>query len=215
MDLTAQRQPDSQPRASRTSRILALFDFDGTLTEKDTLTEFISFFCRKENRKYLKSVFHIPMWLFNKLGVISNQRARRELIKIYFRGTSADLLCNIAEEFVAQKLPQLLNLKALEKLQWHREQGHEVVIVSATPSVWIRIWANELNIRVIATELEVNEGVYSGKFATRNCNGTEKVKRIRAALRLSEYNYIYAYGDSGGDKQMLNLADESYYRLFN
>jgi phosphatidylglycerophosphatase C len=214
MDLTAQRQPDSQPRASRTSRILALFDFDGTLTEKDTLTEFIRFFCRKENRKYLKSFFHIPMWLFNKLGVISNQRARRELIKMYFRGTPTDLLCSIAEEFVAQKLPQLFNQKALEKLQWHKEQGHEIVVVSATPSLWIRIWAYDLNIKVIASELEIYEGVYSGKFSTRNCNGAEKVKRIKAALRLNEYNYIYAYGDTGGNKQMLNLADESYYKSF-
>ncbi len=214
MDLTAQRQPDEQPRASRTSRILALFDFDGTLTDKDTLSEFIKFFCKQINRKYLKSFLHLPIWLFHKLGVISNQRARRELIKMYFRGTSTEIMSEIVEEFIAQRLPQFLNPNALAKLQWHKEQGHDIVIVTATPGMWIRGWAYDQDIRVLATELEVHNGFYTGKFATKNCNGAEKVRRIRASLRLTEYNYIYAYGNSKGDKQMLDLADESHYKTF-
>jgi phosphatidylglycerophosphatase C len=214
MDLTAQRQADEQPRSTPTSKILVLFDFDGTLTEKDTLDEFIRFFSKRRKIKYVKSVLHIPIWIFNKLGIISNQRARRELIKMYFRGVKTESINKIIEDFTYQRLPYLLNPKAMEKLQWHREQEHHIVVVSASPGMWIRTWTDEMQIMLIATELEVHNATYTGKLATKNCSGAEKVRRIKAALRLHEYNYIYAYGDSKGDKQMLELADESFFKFF-
>lgn len=215
MDSTAQRQPDQQPEASRTSKILALFDFDGTITHKDTLVEYISFFCTQQKWKYLNSLLYFPLWFCNRLGLVSNQRTRRELIRIYLKGTHINVISSIATEFAKQKLPTLLNQQAMEKIQWHQEQGHHVVIVTPTLGWWVRTWAYQQDITVIATELAVDEhGYCTGKLLNKYCTGSEKVRRIRATLRLNEYNYIYAYGDSRGDRQMLGLADESYYKKF-
>ena len=46
----------------------------------------------------------------------------------------------------------------------------------------------------------------TGEFKGKNCNGEEKVKRIKAHLMLSEYDEILAFGDSSGDEAMLSLA---------
>jgi phosphatidylglycerophosphatase C len=211
----AQRQPDQQPAATRTSKVLALFDFDGTITNKDTFVEYISFFCTQKKWKYLNSLLYFPLWLCNRLGLISNQRTRRQLVRIYLKGTHINVISDIAAEFVKQKMPQLLNPKALEKIRWHQEQGHQVVIVTPTLGWWVRNWAYQHNITVIATELAVNEDGYcTGKLLNKYCTGAEKVRRIRATIRLVEYSYIYAYGDSSGDKAMLRLANESYYKKF-
>jgi phosphatidylglycerophosphatase C len=62
--------------------------------------------------------------------------------------------------------------------------------------------------------LEVKNGVVTGKIDGKNCNGKEKAKRIKQAINLNEYDSIYAYGDSAGDKQMLALATYTYYKNF-
>jgi phosphoserine phosphatase len=51
--------------------------------------------------------------------------------------------------------------------------------------------------------------------ASCNCYGEEKVRRIRASYNLDEFNHIYAYGDSEGDKAMLDLAHEHDYKHFS
>jgi phosphoserine phosphatase len=67
---------------------------------------------------------------------------------------------------------------------------------------------------IIATRLEIVDNRLTGKLASPNCYGPQKVERIRAALDLSRYGRIFAYGDSRGDREMLALADEKHYRFF-
>ncbi len=212
--LLAQRQPDEQPCTAPTSKVLVLFDFDGTLTKKDTLSEFIRFFCKKEAKKYWTFFQYAPIWLFKKLGFISNQRARRKLIALYFGGVPIEKLEKVANEFSLYKLPQLLKPQAYEKLLWHLKQEHEVVVVTPTPSLWLESWCNQLHIRLIASELEVQKEVCTGRLATRNCNGAEKARRIKILLDIDEYSCIYAYGKNRGDKQMLQLANERFLRRY-
>ena len=62
---------------------------------------------------------------------------------------------------------------------------------------------------------EIKNGKLTGKFSTKNCFGIEKVNRIKEKYNLSEYNVIYAYGNSSGDKEMLSIANEKYYKRFD
>jgi phosphoserine phosphatase len=55
-------------------------------------------------------------------------------------------------------------------------------------------------------------GMITGRFLTRSCSGKEKARRVRERYDLSRYEYVYAYGDNAGDRAMLDLADEKYYR---
>ena len=79
---------------------------------------------------------------------------------------------------------------------------------------WVKPWCDKNNIDLISTRLEVKDNKLTGKFATKNCYGREKVNRVKEAYDLSQYNHIYAYGDSRGDRELLALADESFYKPF-
>jgi phosphatidylglycerophosphatase C len=67
---------------------------------------------------------------------------------------------------------------------------------------------------MIAIRIEFVDGKITGKFATINCFGIEKVNRTKERFDLSEYSYIYTYGDSSGDKVMLSISIASYFKYF-
>jgi HAD superfamily phosphoserine phosphatase-like hydrolase len=102
----------------------------------------------------------------------------------------------------------------MERIQWHKAQGHKVVIVSASIACWLKPGCDRNGLELIATKLEIKEGIVTGKLLTRNCYGIEKVNRVKEKYRLDDYETIYAYGDSRGDKELLELANESFYKPF-
>ena len=102
----------------------------------------------------------------------------------------------------------------MQKIKWHQEQGHKVVIVSASMESWLKTWCDKNNIDLISTRLEIKDNNLTGKFATKNCSGLEKANRVNEVYDLNDYNYIYAYGDSRGDQELLALADKSFYKPF-
>jgi HAD superfamily hydrolase (TIGR01490 family) len=108
----------------------------------------------------------------------------------------------------------LLRPGAVDKLKWHQQQGHEVVIVSASPTHWLKPWCDIHGFTCISTELEIVDHKITGKINGLNCHGEEKVRRIREKYLLSSFDAIYAYGDTEGDKPMLAIAGFSYYKPF-
>ncbi len=104
--------------------------------------------------------------------------------------------------------------KPWKRLHGHKEQSHKVVIVSASIECWLKPWCDENNLDLIAIKLEIKDGITTGKFFAKNCYGIEKANRVNKVYSLSDYNHIYAYGDSRGDKELLELADESFYKPF-
>ena len=67
---------------------------------------------------------------------------------------------------------------------------------------------------LIATKLASENNRLTGKFATKNCSGVEKLNRIKENYNLDNYKTIYAYGNSKGDKEMLTIADKKFYKYF-
>jgi phosphatidylglycerophosphatase C len=97
-----------------------------------------------------------------------------------------------------------------ERLRWHAEQGHEVVLVSASLDVYLaevtrRLGANAL----LCTTLEVDDGKVTGRLIGGNCRGPEKAKRLRTHLGDAPAS-IWAYGDSSGDRELLAMADHRF-----
>ena len=100
----------------------------------------------------------------------------------------------------------------MRKINWHKSQNHTIVIVAASLEAYLKDWCNIHSIELIATYLEVNNGKLTGKLGSRNCYGIEKVHCICEKYDLNNFNSIYVYGDSRGDKEMLAIAHEKYYR---
>jgi len=195
------------------NRTLALFDFDGTITTHDTLFLFAKF-VSGAFRFRLGVIYLSPFLLAHKLGLLPALRAKEIFISHYFKGTTTDQFASFCNRFCDQLLPGFIRPAALEALREHKKQQARIVIVSASPEDWILPWAIKHNIEVIATVLEKTNERLTGKLQGANCNGQEKVNRIRERIVLSDYDEIIAYGDSKGDKEMLSIATKKYFKPF-
>jgi phosphatidylglycerophosphatase C len=192
---------------------IAFFDFDGTITTKDTMFELIRH--QKGNRKfYFGFIVNIPVFAALKLKLLSNQAAKEKLLKYFFKGTELAVFQLACDAFIDDKLPSLIRPGALEEIKKLQQQGFEITIVSASAENWIKKWADQLGFSLLATKLEAVNERLTGKLSGQNCNGAEKETRIRSAYDLSQFDEIYCYGDSGGDRQMLALGSKTFYKPF-
>lgn len=192
---------------------IAFFDFDGTITTKDTLLEIIKYKHGK-GKFYFGFLLHSPWLVAYKLGIISNQLAKEKVLRYFFRKMSPEQFQHMSDGFARTEIPALVRPKALYEIQKLKEAGAEVVIVSASAENWIREWCFSLQLKLIATQLEVKNGHMTGKIVGRNCHGEEKVARIKSKYNLSDFREIYCYGDTSGDKPMLALGTVKFYKPF-
>jgi phosphatidylglycerophosphatase C len=195
------------------SQTIAFFDFDGTITTKDTLLEFIKY-SKGRFRFILGFLLNSPWLIAFRLKLISNQAAKERILTWFFRNTPLPDFQQTCEKFSTDIIPTLLRPKALKEIETLRKKGATIVVVSASPENWIRPWAGSLEIKLIATRLQVKENTLTGKITGKNCHGREKVNRIHEGYQLPDYSIVYAYGDSSGDKPMLQLAHTAFYKPF-
>ena len=200
------------------SQRIAFFDFDGTITTKDTLLEFIRF-CKGNARFNLGFLLNSPWLIAMKLKLISNQKAKERILTHFFGKQPVTRFKQQCEAFSNEALPSLIRPKALTEFNRLREAGATIVIVSASPEDWIEHWAAQQGAELIATRLAIRTDAkgsqrLTGRIEGANCHGEEKVNRIRQRFALPEYKEIYAYGDTGGDKPMLQLGTASFFKPF-
>lgn len=194
-------------------KCIAFFDFDGTITKKDSLIDFIRF--AVGDLKFLWGMLVLsPMLILFKMKLIPNDVAKQKMLSYFFKNMKQDTFSALAKDYSLQNIKYILRPEAMKKIAWHKEKKHEIIIVSASMECWLKPWCDEHNINLISTRLEFKKGILTGKFSTKNCHGIEKVNRIQEAHTLNNYNCIYAYGDSLGDKELLGIAHESYYKPF-
>ena len=192
---------------------IAFFDFDGTITTDDSLLKFIRFVVG-DRRFLLGLVVLSPMLVLYKLKLIPNYKAKQYMLSWFFKGMSKDAFLKVANEYSLVHIDKILRPKAIEKINWHKNQGHKVVVVSASIECWLRPWCEKNSLECIGTKLEIKDDIVTGKLLSKNCYGVEKINRIKEIYNLKDFEYIYSYGDSSGDKQMLELAHEKFYKPF-
>lgn len=190
---------------------IAFFDFDGTITNTDSLFRFIRF--SKGNFRFFAGLLVTsPVFLLYLLKLMPNDRAKEMVLGWFFKGTSERELLAQGRKFADQVIPHVIRAEAQEALDFHRREGDVVVVVTASLSCWIKPWCDVQGFSLLASEPEFRNGVFTGRFAGKNCHGEEKVVRIQAAYDLTAFGKIYAYGDSSADREMLNLADVKFLK---
>ena len=195
------------------SERIAFFDFDGTITTKDTMLEFIRFYSGSF-RFYLGFLVTSPLIVAYKAGIIKKKTAKQQFLGFFFRGEPVEKFENKCRQFAEIVIPRLLRPKAVKEIEKLKEAGTKVVIVSASAENWIRYWANEKEIELMGTRLAVKDGKIAGTFHGENCYGDEKVCRIKEQFNLDHYQEILCYGDTPGDKPMLAIATHGFYKPF-
>ena len=186
------------------------FDFDGTLTTRDTLLEFIRYACGTK-AFVLGFLRHAHLLVLMKLHLYPNWKAKQRIFSYFFKGMDLEAFDSLCQHF-ADDNRHLLRPEGIQTLQQAKAEGAEVLIVSASIDNWVQPFFPDAN--VLGTKVEVVDGCLTGRFLTKNCYGQEKVNRILALYPDRNTYHLIAYGDSRGDKELLSFADEPHFKPF-
>ncbi len=199
--------------ANLSKPVIAAFDFDGTLTDRDSLLPFLRF--TNGTSTTLKKLFleipHVARYL---LGSLDRQGLKEAFLTRFLKNRTQYEVETLAEQFATQILPKMVLTQGSKRIMWHQNQGHRCILVSANLDVYLKPWGikNGFN-DVIASCVEFSrDGLMTGRLVGLNCRGAEKVHRLTELVGPKDNYILYAYGDSEGDRELLEIADYSFYR---
>lgn len=192
-------------------RRIAAFDFDGTLTRRDTLLPFLVRACGA--RRVARAVSAVaPTAARARLGRLEAELHHRDatkaaLLRELLRGRDAGWFAEAGARY-ARTLSERVRPEMAEQVRWHRTHGHELVIVSASLATYLEPFGRAEGFdQVIAVELEVGgDGRLTGEMTGPNVRGPEKVVRLRRWLDGATPEFLWGYGNSSGDEDLLALA---------
>ena len=199
---------------SQRKQSVAVFDVDGTLLLGDCL--WLAARRAKNDWGYFVAVLVCLPWLIGwQLRAIRTWRFKQQVIAAFGiceavnRAEAVD-----CADWLLDDLKDKINPEALLRLRWHQEQGDRVLLCSASPRLLLQPLADWLKVELLCTELEQSHGQWRPVLASANCKGPEKVRRLEEHLGPLEGRSIEAYGDSKGDRELLNAAAIPHYRSF-
>jgi phosphatidylglycerophosphatase C len=194
--------------------VVAAFDFDGTLSTRDNVVPFLR---RVAGNAATVEAFTSAAAHLAGRGrrACTRDALKAELVRRLLGGRNARAVDAIAASFAEAVMARHLRTEAVARADWHRTQGHRLVIVSASFAEYLRPIAHRLRFdAVLATELEVGrDGTLTGRLAGANVRGEEKVRRLDdwiehlPDLVPDASPFVWAYGDSSGDRQLWARAD--------
>ena len=194
-------------------RKLYCFDFDGTLTHKDTMFLYLKFYdAAKYRSQFIK---HIPLFILLKLKLADAEKVKESFIASILKGERKTEIEKKSELFFQEFYPELFRENALEFIKNIDRENTECYIVSASLDIWVAPFAKEFQMKLLSTQAEFKNDKFTGNFIGKNCNGAEKVNRIKEAINEKKYDKTIAFGDTSGDQEMLDWADEGQFKFFH
>jgi len=189
----------------------ALFDFDGTLIGGDSILLFIRYARRKKLCKAADMLRFAAAGSLFMLGLISPQRAK-EMGLQFLKGLRREQYLAVAEDFCRTVLVPRLYPQGIAAIRRHRQAGHDVLLVSASPAFYLNPLKDILGLTaVLGTQFSQGEdGCFAGTMLGPNCRGDQKPLRLQAYLDETgdqlDFATSFAYGDSAHDLPMLRLC---------
>ncbi|MGA0862948.1 MAG: 3-phosphoshikimate 1-carboxyvinyltransferase [Ilumatobacteraceae bacterium] len=193
------------------SPVVAAFDFDHTLTVSDSV---VPFFAEVGGRLALVKVVLTNAGTVARLALRRDRNGLKELFaERIFSGRDVEAVQEIAVRHAERVVAGRMRADTASRLREHQRAGHVVVLVSASFGAYLHVIGDMLEVdAVLCTELEVQDGAYTGRLSGENCRGEEKRRRLSEWMREAGFegeSIQYAYGDSDGDTQMLEMATVS------
>lgn len=183
----------------------ALFDFDGTIIRSDGGLPFFA----ELLRRYPAGLPALPRILTSLLGYaagrVSMARVKDHLLALVAQVPS-DERSRVFEQIHTARLEPLIFPGAVERIAWHREQGHRLVIVSAGLELCLEPATLQLGFdHLIGTRADLAD---PPRVTSRNCYGREKVRRLLAEPWFDRVDWpaSWAYSDHISDLPMLTLC---------
>lgn len=192
---------------------LYCFDFDGTLTYKDTMFMYLKFY---DSTKYrIQFLRHVPLFILLKLKLAETEKVKKSFIGSILRGQSQEKIEQKSKQFFELHYPKIVRENALDFIKNIDRNNTQSLLVTASLDIWVKPFAEELKMELVSTRAEFKNGVFTGNFVGKNCNGKEKLVRIKEEINDSKYDKIIAFGDTSGDRPMLKWANEGHYQFFH
>jgi len=204
---------DQRPSQAFDIPIVA-FDFDGTLTVRDSYTAFLKW--RAGRRAWRLGLLRLApaalAWLFHR----DRGRIKAAATAVFLKGVPRERLEADARAFAEIHARSLLRPDAVKTWRRWRSDHVRLVIVTASPEIVVGPFARGLGAdALLGTRLVFDEhDRVTGAFDGANCRGQEKVRRLHAAFG-PQLRLRAAYGDTGGDREMLAAAEEAGYQVFS
>jgi phosphatidylglycerophosphatase C len=191
--------------------VVAAFDVDKTLTTRDSVVPFLLSLRPWPLRRALGSVDAVLAAAARR----DRNRIKAVVTEVVFTGRSLEEVQPVADRHGDVIHDRWLRRDTNERLRWHVESGHRVVLVSASYELYLARLGEHLGVdAVIGTRLVEHQGILTGALDEGNCRGP--AKRIRLHRWLDEHAggragvELWAYGDSAGDSEMLADADRAH-----
>ena len=192
---------------------LVLFDFDGTITTKDTLVEFLKFY-KGSISFYWGMLLLSPVIALYLLKIIPNWKGKQICLRYFLGGEKSLDFNRRCKIFAEHLLPRLIRPEALNAIRAYKQEQARVAVVTASAENWVKPWCEQHELICVGTQLEIQNGTVTGNLCGANCYGPEKVKRIQQQFTLTDFEEIVAYGDSSGDREMFAIAHRHHYKPF-
>lgn len=194
-------------------RPLVAFDFDGTLTTRDSFMAFLAW--RAGRRRYALGLSRLGVasaaWLVHR----DRGRLKAAAVNEFLKGLTRDELEQDARAFAEHFNHSLLRPDALATWRRWRAKGARMLIITASPEILVAPFARGLGADfLLGTALAFDDqDRVTGALGGENCRGPQKVARLRELFG-PDVRLAAAYGDTSGDAEMLSIADEKGYRVF-
>lgn len=194
-------------------RPIVAFDFDGTLTVSDSFTGFLRW--RSGGSGYALALATLVPEMAAYLLHRDRGKIKTDAVRQFLFGMDRATLAEEGARYAETQRPRLLRPDALATWREWAAKGALRIIVTASPTLLIAPFADWLEADLLlGTELEFDlEGRVAGALIGENNRGLEKVRRLRAAFG-PNLELAAAYGDSSGDREMLQIARVKGYRVF-
>lgn len=191
---------------------LVAFDFDGTLTVRDSFNAFLKW---RAGRRWTRGVIRLTPALITYVFDRNRAKLKAAAIREFLKGATVEQIETDARTFAQNHAASLLRPDALAVWRSWRAKGAKLVIVTASPEITVAPFARGLGAdMLIGTRLMTSEdGRVLGGLDGNNCRAKEKVLRLREVFG-PDVQLTAAYGDTSGDTEMLAIADEKGYRVF-
>ncbi|MCW3161334.1 HAD-IB family hydrolase [Chryseobacterium oryctis] len=192
---------------------LYCFDFDGTLTYKDTMFMYLKFYNSTKFRvQFLK---HIPLFILLKLKLADAEKVKKSFVGSILKGQTQEKIEKKSQQFFERYYPKIIRENALDFINNIDRNNTQSLLVTASLDIWTKPFAEALKMQLVATEAEFKNGIFTGNFVGKNCNGKEKLIRIKKVITDYKFDKTIAFGDTSGDKVMLQWANEGHYQFFH
>ncbi len=167
------------------------------------------------SRYYVQFAKHVPLFILLKLKLADAEKVKKSFIGSILKGERKSKIEQKSNEFFELNYPKIIRQNALDFISNIDRQNVESYIVSASLDIWVKPFSDKFGMKLLATEAEFVNDVFTGNFTTPNCNGKEKVNRIQKAISGAKFDKILAFGDTSGDQPMLDWATEGHFQFFH